>query len=378
MKKRFWINFGGNLLMNIDEQLEVLISYLETNKISYRENYSLKYETYFKMGGKVKCFIFPQSCDKFKQAVIFLQNNHIKYKVIGFTSNIILFDEIEYSVILSPKNLTLLEIHDKVVEVEAGYSLQDFVRVVSILNNSEGYEGLEGIPASIGGAIVMNAGAYGCDISDNLISVECIDKNNEIIILEKKDCHFRLRNSIFRSSGNYVILKAKFRLNNGNRNLIAKNIEKFHIARHSYLDYVYPNLGSMMVGKDDVYKLIFSKKLFYSIIFWILKYSFRNPVSKFILRKRPNRIVFNKLLLFYLKWEKNISLKYKLSPKGLNTLINDGNVSTQEIVNYIFLISSDLLENKLDIENELVIEPSYKINPEFETTYNTIINRLNR
>lgn len=362
--------------MDIDKQLKILISYLETNKVFYRENYSLKYETCFKMGGKVKCFIIPQDYEKLKQIVIFLKNNHIKYKIIGFTSNILLFDEIEYSVILSPKNLTLLEIHDKVVEVEAGYSLQDFVRVVGILNNSEGYEGLEGIPASIGGAIVMNAGAYGYEISDNLISVECIDKNNEIIILEKKDCHFRFRNSIFRSSGNYVILKAKFRLNNGNKDLIAKNIEKFHIARHSYLDYVYPNLGSIVPVANYVYKLIFQESFFYTTIYWILKYVFKNPVSKFIMRKRPNNIVFNNLLLKYLEGQqKNIS-EYKLSRKSANILINDGNVSTTEIVNYVFLISK-LLENRCHLENELVIEPIYKINPEFETTLKTIINRLN-
>jgi UDP-N-acetylmuramate dehydrogenase len=362
--------------MNTDKQLETIKSYLETNKIFYKDNYSLKYETYFKMGGKVKFFITPQSYDKFKQIVIFLQSNQIKYKVIGFTSNIILFDEIEYSVILSPKNLTLLEIHDKVVEVEAGYSLQDFVRVVAILNNSEGYEGLEGIPASIGGAIVMNAGAYGYTISDNLISVECIDKNNQVIILEKKDCHFKPRNSIFRKSGSYVILRAKFELRNGNRNLIAKNIEKFHLARHSYLDYVYPNLGSIISVSDDAYRTIFSNNFYYATIYWILKYGLKNPVSKFIMRKNPNNILFNKLLLKYLQEEKNISLNYTLSRKSANYLINDGSVSTQEIVNYVFLIR-DLLKKKFHLENEMVIEPAYKINPEFEMTLKTIIDRLN-
>jgi len=362
--------------MNTDKQLGVLISYLETNKIFYRENYSLKYETYFKMGGKVKCFITPQSHDKFKQAVIFLQSNHIKYKVIGFTSNIILFDEIEYSVIISPKNLTLLEIHDKVVEVEAGYSLQDFVRVVSILNNSEGYEGLEGIPASIGGAIVMNAYAYGCAISNHLISVECIDKDNQVVTLEKGDCHFGHRDSIFRS-GNYVILRATFELNkNGDKDLIAKNIEKFHIARHSYQDFVYPNLGSIIAATDDAYRTIFSENFSYTIIYWILKYSLKNPVSKFIMRRNPNNVLFNKLLLHYLKNEKNIFLNYKLSRKSANILINDGNTSTQEIVNYVLLIR-DLLKKNFHLENEFIIGPVYKINPEFEMTLNTIIDRLN-
>ncbi|MCK5523615.1 MAG: FAD-binding protein [Thiomargarita sp.] len=363
--------------MNTDKQLEIIKSYLETNNIFYRDNYHMKYETYFKMGGHVKFFITPQSDDKFKQIVIFLQSNHIKYKIIGFTSNIILFDEIEYSVIISTKNLTLLEINENVIQVEVGYSLQDFVRVVAILNNSEGYEGLEGIPASIGGAIFMNAYAYGCAISNHLISVECIDKDNKVIILEKGDCHFGHRNSIFRRSGNYVILKAKFELKNGDKDLIARNIEKFHIARHLYQDFVYPNLGSMIAATDDAYRSIFSGNLFYTAIYWILKYAFKNPFSKFLMRKRPSNLVFNKLLLKYLKKKKISSLRYTLSRKSANILINDGSVSTKEIVDYIFLIR-DLIGNKFHLENELVIYPAYKINPEFETTLNTIRDRLNK
>ncbi len=363
--------------MNTDKQLEIIKSYLETNNIFYRDNYHIKYETYFKMGGNVKIFITPQSYEKFKQIVIFLQSNNIKYKLIGFTSNIILFDEIEYSVIISIKNLTLLEINDNVIQVEAGYSLQDFVRVVAILNNSEGYEGLEGIPASIGGAILMNAGAYGYAISNNLISVECIDKNNKVIILEKSDCHFGPRNSIFRRSGNYVILKAKFEIiKNGDKDLIARNIEKFHIARHLYQDFVYPNLGSMISVTDDAYKSIFNGNIFYTAIYWILKYAFKNPFSKFIMRKRPSNLVFNKLLLKYLKTKKISLLRYTLSRKSANILINDGSVSTKEMVDYLFLMS-DLIGNKFHIENELVIDPAYKINPEFETTLNTIRDRLN-
>lgn len=361
--------------MNTNKQLEIIKSYLETNNIFYRYNYYIKYETYFKMGGHVKFFITPQNYDKFKQIIIFLQSNYIKYKVIGFTTNIILFDEIEYLAIISIKNLTLLEINDNVIQVEAGYSLQDFVRVVAILNNSKGYEGLEGIPASIGGAIFMNAGAYGYTISDNLISVECIDKNNNIVTLEKSDCHFGPRNSIFRRSGNYVILKAKFEIKNGNKDLITKNIEKCHIARHLYQDFVYPNLGSIISVTDDGYKSIFNGNLFYTSIYWILKYALKNPVSKFIMRKRPNNTVFNKLLLKYLK-QKKISLKNTLSCKSANILINDGSVSTKEIVDYIFLISN-LIGKKFPIENELVIEPAYKINPEFEAILNTIKNRLN-
>ncbi len=94
------------------------------------------------------------------------------------------------------------------------------------------------------------------------------------------------------------------------------------------------------------------------------------------MRKRPSNLVFNKLLLKYLKTKKISLLRYTLSRKSANILINDGSVSTKEMVDYLFLMS-DLIGNKFHIENELVIDPAYKINPEFETTLNTIRDRLN-
>ena len=68
-----------------------------------------------------------------------------------------LFDDITYSVILTSKNIARVELSGAEVSVEAGYPLQDFVRVM-VVNEYAGFEGLEGIPASIGGAVLMNLG----------------------------------------------------------------------------------------------------------------------------------------------------------------------------------------------------------------------------
>jgi len=355
-------------------QLDIALNYLNNNLIFYKKDYYLKYDTYFKMGGNVKLFICPQDHLKFKELIIFLNLNRIPFKTIGFTSNLLLFDEIEYSIIISTKNLNSLKILENCAMVDAGYSVEDLVRT-AMINQSKGFEGLEGIPASIGGALFMNAGAYGHTISDNLVHVECINEQNEFQILSKEDCKFTYRNSIFKN-GKYIILRALFSLSKkGDREQIAQNIEIFHIARHSYQDFTYPNLGSMISSSSNIYHKIFRKNKFYLAAFWILKVIYKNPISKFINRKRPNNEIFNKLLLKYLESQMNIKLKYKPSSKSVNILINNGITTTKDIVDYIFLIH-ELIDKDSHIENELVLEPVFSIEKEFELIYQEIIHKV--
>lgn len=359
----------------MQKHIDLVETYLNENLISYKKDYTIKYDTYFKTGGNVKLFIHPTEFGQFKNLIIYFNKKNIKYKVIGFTSNIILLDEVEYSIIISTKNLTKLTIESNVIEVEAGYSLQDLVRV-AVINQSKGYEGLEGIPASLGGAIVMNAGAYGSRISDNLLSVDCIDENNNFVTLKKDDCKFTYRDSLFRQNPRYVILRAKFELLEGYRDEIQRKIEIFHIARHSYQDFVYPNLGSM-ISTGDIYHKIVQSSLKYNIAYWILKYIYKNPIAKFVNRKKANNIVFNKLLQNYFKKVQGINLQYILSTKNANILINDGTVSNKDIIEYIFLIH-DLIGKKYHIENEIIIEPIYSISKQFEATYDYIKEQIEK
>jgi len=357
---------------SIKEQLKILKNYLDENKILYKYNHYVKYETYFKQGGLVKLFIAPQDYTKFKNIILFLNNQFIDYKVLGFTSNIIMFDEIIYSVVVSTKNLTALEVENNKIKVDAGYALQDLVRV-AILNQSIGYEGLEGIPASVGGSIFMNAGAYGFQIADNLVSVECINDKNELQIFDKDDCKFSYRNSIFMNK-KLIILRAIFSLKKGNKKTIEKNVETFHIARHLYQDFVYPNLGSMISINQDIYKIIFQKDPLYYAVYMLFKYTFKNPISKFFLRKKPNNRIFNWLLYKYLNNKLNIKLKYSSSIKSANILINDGTLDSEEIVSYMFLISK-LVGKDWHIENELILNPMYSVDSEFKKVYKSLKNK---
>ncbi len=341
--------------------------FLDTNNLSYKKDYLLKYETYFKMGGKVNYFVMPNNLDELTVVINYLRKNDLKFKIIGLTTNIYFIDELEYSVIISTKNLTSLQITADTIEVECGYSLQEFVRV-TLLEQSTGYEGLEGIPGSMGGALVMNAGAYGYTISDHLLSLTCLTADQKIIVLDKGTCTFNHRNSIFKENKDWIILSATFKLIPAKQSEIASKIETYHIARHTYQEFAYPNLGSMFSVKDDFYREFIRNDRLYHLICYILKILYKNPLAKFIMRKNPNNKIFNKLIQKYLL-PKEITHTY--SSKSMNILVNDGISDIYQILDHISLLRENL-KTKTPIENEIIIAPILKENNET----NNIINKI--
>lgn len=351
-------------------QLTNFKTFLDTNQISYKKDYLLKYETYFKMGGKVNSFVIPNNIDEFILVITYLRNNDLEFKTIGLTTNVYFLDELEYSVIISTKNLTSLQIMDDVIQVECGYSLQEFVRV-TLLEQSSGYEGLEGIPGSIGGAIVMNAGAYGYTISDHIISVTCLTSEKETITLNKTETHFSHRNSIFKINKDWIVLSAQFKLTKAKSAVIAKKIETFHIARHTYQEFSYPNLGSLFSIKGDFYTEFFTKNKTYSTMCFMLKVVYKNPLTKFIMRKNPNNTVFNKLVQRYLLPS---SIEHRYSGKSMNILINDGISKTDQLLDYISLLKENL-KAETPIENEIVIGPIIKENDKIKNIIDKIKSR---
>lgn len=154
------------------------------------------------------------------------------YSILGFTSNVFLLNQVRYGIIISTRNLNKVDVVDGFIHVESGYSLERLVRV-ALLNGAEGFEGLEGIPGSVGGAVLMNAGAYGYCISDNLKEVVCLNEDGKVASLIKEDCQFGFRTSLFKKR-KLIVLKVIFRIRMGGNALISRRMERLHIARHSY------------------------------------------------------------------------------------------------------------------------------------------------
>lgn len=353
-----------------DNELALTEKFLNDAKIWFKKDHCIKYDTFFKTGGIVKIFITPNTANELSEIIKHLSLNKIKFKVIGFTSNIIFFDEIEYSIIISTCNMKNISITDNKIEVGCGYSLQDFVRI-AIIHGVEGYEGLEGIPGSIGGGVFMNAGAYGYEIATNIVSIEYIDEHGVQKTIDQAQCKFGYRKSFFKNSKNTITnVKFKFKPSTSKPEIV-KRVERYHIARHSYQEFAYPNLGSMFSVNRDFYKeIIKNENKAFLLTYYILKLLTKNPITKFINRKSPNSTILNWLVL-----KKITQTKYSPSRKGMNILINDGQLTTKESFDYIFEIQRRL-GDFYQIENESILEPVYKIQPDFINTYQAISKHL--
>lgn len=216
-----------------------LIEFCVNNFVPHKINYEIKYETYFKKGGIVKLYICPNNKDELINIINEAKKNNIKYKVIGLCTNLLILDTVEYVVFISIKNINDVDVFNNRIDVGSGYSVYDLTRLM-LINGVSGYEGLEGIPGTIGGGVVMNAGAYGYEISDKIIDITFIDVNGNIRTEPKEYFNFSFRNSIFKENKDLCIISVSFDMEN-NENIyksdIADRMEIFHIARHCYQEF---------------------------------------------------------------------------------------------------------------------------------------------
>jgi UDP-N-acetylmuramate dehydrogenase len=326
---------------------DALYSWLKGNQIAYIEDVQLQYNSYSKTGGLLKLLVVPQTIEFLIETIKYLRDHKTDYKVIGKTTNIIFLDCVEYSIFISTEFLNNIRFDENIIEVSAGKSIEDFIKILH-MKSIKGFEGLEGIPGSIGGAIFMNAGSYGCEISDNLLEVKVFDENSRVKVLRKSECKFSYRNSIFRTNKKLTILSVKFKIEYGDREEIYRATEKYHIARHSYQEFVYPNLGSIF--SSNVYKGLIGNNVKLKIYMKIVSLLFYNRIARFIKRKRPNS-----------KIKRNIILKKKdlydcakyLSIKNINTFINC-NFPSNEILECIVKLR-ETSTIPLIIENEICL-----------------------
>ena len=214
------------------------------------ENGSLKDYNTYKIGGNAKYIVKPSSVDNLINLIEYLKKENINFLVIGKGSNIILPDEDFDGVLILLDNLNKYVIKDNVVEVEAGIVLGTFIMNL-VNNNLGGLEKLCGIPGTLGGAIVGNAGCYGGLISDYLVSVTYLE-NGTIKTISKNDCNFSYRDSIFKRDKNKIILKCKFELNKSNKEDMLVVIKENTLKRKNSQPLEYPNAGSVFRNPEGV------------------------------------------------------------------------------------------------------------------------------
>lgn len=231
--------------------------FLESNNIGeVKANEELKKHTTYKVGGVCDYFVLPSSIDNLVLLIKYLRENNINYKILGNGSNVIISSKRFDGVVICLSKLNAVSIDDEIVSVEAGYPLIKLSNYCAN-NNLGGIEFASGIPAHVGGAIYMNAGAYKSDMSEILIDVTYIDENSNLVTSKKEDLDFSYRHSIFQNK-NYIVVSARFKLYKANKNEILQLMNDRRKRRIESQPLEYPSAGSVFRNPSDT---IFSGKL---------------------------------------------------------------------------------------------------------------------
>ena len=178
--------------------------------IHFTENENMADRTSLKVGGTARCFVLPESVYSLCQCINAAVSCGVNYKVIGNGTNLLVSDSGFDGLILCTKNLNGLLLDKGEIIALCGTPLNRFANFVRSSGRT-GAEGLVGIPATVGGAICQNAGAFGFAISDYITEVTSI-KNGETVRRRKADCRFGYRSSVFKGSGEFIV-SVKFRFN---------------------------------------------------------------------------------------------------------------------------------------------------------------------
>ena len=166
-------------------------------KIIYNE--PMKNHTSFKIGGVADRFLIVDSEEELKQALEYAKEEKIKITIIGNGSNLLVKDKGIRGLVIKI-NIQKIKIEKKedYVEIEVGSGYKMMSLAIKLKDEEiAGFEELSGIPGSIGGAIFMNAGAYGKEMKDIVISTKCMDKNGNVFELSNEEQSFSYRSSIF-------------------------------------------------------------------------------------------------------------------------------------------------------------------------------------
>lgn len=210
--------------------LTVLEEVLDREEILQGE--SMKLHTSFHIGGKADYFVRPSGEEKLRKLILRLKEEGISYFVMGNGSNLLVRDKgIRGVVVQIGQNLSDCSIDGEEVYAQAGLLLSTLSKHI-LAEELEGFEFASGIPGSVGGAMTMNAGAYGGEMKDIVEAVRILDKDGEIREIPAEDMEFSYRRSRVAEDG-FIVLGARFRLKKGSYEEIRSKIEDFTHRRNT-------------------------------------------------------------------------------------------------------------------------------------------------
>ena len=223
--------------------MQRLLAFLDNKKIQYERSVSLKGISTFKIGGIADLICYPSDTEQVSEIVKFCNKNDLNYLTFGKCSNVVFSDAGIKSLIIKTDKIDVIKKDCDCFEFGAGVMLAK----ASKYTIDCGYKGMEfsyGIPGSVGGAVYMNAGAYGGEMSDCVFRTEYVDDSGVVCYLEKEDHDFFPRHSFF-SDKKFIITRTWIRLEEGNTIESMKLVDEFQTARKTKQPLEFPSAGSV-------------------------------------------------------------------------------------------------------------------------------------
>lgn len=203
----------------------------------------MKNHTSFKIGGPVDVMIMPSNEEELVEAIKICRNNEINHYVMGNGTNLLVSDKgIRGVVIKISEKFGNIEVEGSTIRAQSG-ALISVVSKVALKNSLKGLEFASGIPGSIGGAVTMNAGAYGGEMKDVITKVRCLDINGNVVELLKDEMNFRYRGSKVEDE-NLIVLEVEMELIKGDYNEIEATMKDLNERRISKQPLNLPSGGS--------------------------------------------------------------------------------------------------------------------------------------
>ena len=287
-------------------------------KNNLKINYDIKKKNWFNIGGKVKLFFKAENLNELKNFIKKI-NNEKKIFVLGAGSNTLFTDETYDGVVIKlSKNFNnISKLSDEIII--AGSAVTDkALSDYAMENNLSGFEFLSCIPGTVGGGIKMNAGCFGSEIKDILLSVQAINKNGQIITIPSNKISFQYRNNNL--SNDLIFLSASFKGNKSNKADIQSLMKKYKDQKQISQPTKIKTSGS----------------------------TFKNPIAQ-----------TDKKVWELIKQSVPLNTSFgdaKISNKHCNFFVNKGNASFKDMKNLIQFVSNKVLENTgITIETEIKI-----------------------
>ncbi len=205
--------------------------------------------TSIKVGGPADSLFFPRDVAELKKVVRYAKRKKIPVLILGKGTNLVVRDKgIRGWVISLTQGMKNVKLDEDVIEAEAGLSLQRLVRF-SIQKSLTGLEPFFGIPGTVGGGLAMNAGAWGAELKDTLLSATLMNEEGEVMERPRQKLKFCYRRLAIPPS--WIILKGRFQMKKGEKEEILERVNSYSEMRKRTQPLDYPSAGSVFKNPSE-------------------------------------------------------------------------------------------------------------------------------